>query len=89
MGFLFCLDVWGETSVQVAGNVFVGTLSGQLDADTARGMSAVRRGSESLTQCQNKKSMASLCFLSGEIGGTKTSAEGLFPLPICVIMVVA
>ena len=59
---------------------------GNLMPTPRRGTSAVRRGSESLTPCQNKKSMASLCSLSGEIGGTKISAENLFSLPICVIM---
>ena len=34
-----------------------------------------------------KQRMASLCILSGEIDDTKTSAENLFSLPICVIMV--
>ncbi len=35
------------------------------------------------------KALLSLCILSGEIGGTKISAENLFSLPICVIMVPA
>ena len=34
----------------------------------------------------NKKALASLCILSGELTGTKISAENLFSLPICVIM---
>ena len=33
-----------------------------------------------------KRESPSLCILSGEIGGTKNSAENLFSLPICVIM---
>ena len=36
-----------------------------------------------------KRTVISLCILSGEIGGTKTSAENLFSLPICVIMELA
>ena len=32
------------------------------------------------------KTDTSLCILRGETGGTKTSAENLFSLPICVIM---
>ena len=34
----------------------------------------------------NKSTEFSLCILSGEIGGTKKSAENLFSLPICGIM---
>ena len=30
--------------------------------------------------------LPSLCILSGELAGTKISAENLFSLPICVIM---
>ena len=36
---------------------------------------------------QKTRSISSLCILSGEIGRHKKSAENLFPLPICVIMV--
>ena len=35
---------------------------------------------------KHKNPPRSLCILGGEIGGTKTSAENLFSLPICVIM---
>ncbi len=34
-----------------------------------------------------KRCCGSLCILSGEMTGAKTSAENLFSLPICVIMV--
>jgi hypothetical protein len=44
--------LWGETSVQVARNRPACTLLVQLDADTEQ--REVRRGSESLTPCQQK-----------------------------------
>jgi hypothetical protein len=56
MGFLFCYDVWGETSVQVARNRLTCTLLVQLDADTEQ--REVRRGSESLTLYQRNPPMA-------------------------------
>ena len=38
------------------------------------------------SQYIEKRSLVSLCVLSGEITDTKISAENLFSLPICVIM---
>jgi hypothetical protein len=43
LGFSVGTMLWGETSVQVAGNFFVFTLLGQLDADTEH--REIRRGS--------------------------------------------
>jgi hypothetical protein len=51
LGFSVGTMLWGETSVQVAGNFFVFALLGQLDADTEH--REVRRGSNPL-HCTNE-----------------------------------
>jgi hypothetical protein len=81
----------------VHGSSLLGKIDGIIIAYEGR---KVKRDSKSMRQnapkawsyavirrvLKKQRGIRSLCILSGEIGGHKTSAENLFSLPICVIM---